>query len=218
MPQNMVCQRDFVLRTKLGHVIRFEANKPTIVPDEAVDAALAVNIIPVEGGFVKRQNGDRTIGPIRMASMSPEMREAVLLHTIDELVRDNEASAFDAGGKPKVNIIRDRCGLEITATERSRLWDKYRELIANNVGLPSPRNVRLVMEVQAATAHASIMEYLKLFGVNADEVRGYTLKELKARAVREAIAFNDIADTGDGSAPPADEVEALAAATLDDND
>lgn len=197
----MICQRDYTLRTVSGHVIRFEAGKPKDVPFEVVDAALAVNIIPASGGHAERLE-EAHVGPTRIAAMSVEMREAILLHTIHELVRDGEVASFDAGGKPKTAVVRDRCGLELTATERSKLWDKYRDLMASNSDLPAPKNVDLVLEVQATNSHKQLVEYLELFGISPDSVKGWTLKEIKGAAVVAAMKYD---------ATPA-------TAVLDDND
>ena len=189
MPQ-MVCQRDYTLRTTTGHVIAFKANTPRNVPNECVEAAMAVNIIPVSGGFAERKP-DEHVGPTRIAAMSAEMREAILLHTIHELVRDADVACFDAGGKPKVHAIRQRCGLDVDTAERSRLWDKYRDIKASNSDLPAPRNVDLVLEVQACNTHKTLIEYLEMFGHEASEFRGWTLKEIKGAAVTAAINYKE---------------------------
>lgn len=186
---SMVCQRDYTLRTLTGHVIHFKAGEPKDVPLEVVDAAIAVNIIPVTGGFADRVEEKHT-GPARIASMSTEMREAILLHTIHELVRDAETATFDAGGKPKTAVVKERCGLELTATERSKLWDKYRDLMASNSDLPTPKNVDLVLEVQATNSHKQLVEYLELFGIAPESVKGWTLKEIKGAAVVAAMKYD----------------------------
>lgn len=193
MPQ-MICQRDYTLRTLTGHVIHFKAGQPKEVPYECVDAALAVNIIPAAGGFADRPE-EKHVGPSRIASMSPEMREAIFLHTIHELVRDGDSVCFDGGGKPKITAIRDRCGLELTATERSKLWDKYRDIIASNSELPKPKNVDLVLEVQACNTHKLLVEYYELFGGDKDEIKGWTLKEIKAAVVVAAMKYTPSVET-----------------------
>lgn len=188
MPQ-MICQRDFTLRTTSGHTIHFKAGEPKNVPQECVDAALAVNIIPAAGGFAERPE-EKHVGPARIATMSVEMRDAIILHTIHELVRNGESATFDAGGKPKPAAIKDVSGLDVSATERSKLWDKYRDLIGSNSDLPTPKNLDLVIEVQGCNNQKQLIEYLELFGQSADSVRGYTLKELKGAAVVAAMKYD----------------------------
>lgn len=186
---NMICQRNFTLRTTTGHMLKFEAGKSKYVPPECVDAALAVNIIMEEGGFKPRSEVD-VVGPVRVAAMSSELREALLLHSIDELVRDGETTHFDAGSRPKTESIKNHANLNLNATERNRLWDKYRDIKGSNSDLPRPRNFDLVLEVQQSATHKQLMDQATNFGIKADDVRGFTLRELKACVVQAAIKHN----------------------------
>ncbi len=198
---NMICQRNFTLRTTLGHVIQFEAGKPKYVPPECVDSALAVNIIMESGGFASRSEAS-VVGPVRVAAMSHELREALLLHAIDEIVRDNETNSFDAGSKPKASVIKERANLEINATERTRLWDKYRDLKSNNADLPKPRNFDLVLDAQQSSTSKQLLEMGSLFGISADQVRGFTLRELKGAVVQAAINYNPVLPTANDAFGP----------------
>lgn len=182
----MTCIRDYTLRTTTGHVIGFKAGEPTYVPYDCVDAALAVNIIPAQGGYAERKD-EKIMGPARIAAMSPEMREAILLHTIDELVREGETSAFDGGGKPKAGALKERSGFEVTATERTKLYDMYRDLKASSSDLPKPDNLDAVMNVQACHDKSGLLSYLQAFGGDPKSVEGWTLKEIKSAAIVAAL-------------------------------
>lgn len=193
---HMICQRNYTLRTTLGHTIAFEAGKPTFVPPVCVDAALAVNIIPATGpGFVDKTDEPVT-GFARTVQMSPELREAILLHSIHELVRDAETADFDGGGKPKIASIKDRSGLELNSNDRAVLWDKYRDIIGSNSDLPNPKNLELVLEVQKCTTQKQVAEYLELLGM--PKMKGESLKTMKAAAVQAAIAYDSTTDLAEG--------------------
>ena len=95
----MKCARNYTLRSLSGHILYFEADTPRIVPDACVDEALAVNIIPCEGyGPETQETAPKTL---RLTAMSAELREALLLHAIDELYREGNPMDFDGGARPK---------------------------------------------------------------------------------------------------------------------
>lgn len=185
MPTLMKAPRNYTLRTKTGHVIRFEGGKPKQVPDDLVSAALAVNILPVDNADVP--DADVTAGGVQRVVISGQLREAILMHTIHDLVRENEMDNFDGGGRPKVNVINDRCGLGISAKERSESWDKYRELIANGEDLPKHKAMDTVLTVQAMTMPHDIKEYATLLDVPEKSLTGLSLREQKQVLLAAAV-------------------------------
>lgn len=189
MPTFMKCARNFTLRSLSGHVITFKADEPTLVPDPCIDEALAVNIIPCEGKYAP-EKGESSPRTMRVAAMPAELREALLLHAIDELYREGETKDFDGGGKPKAYSISGRAGLDISATERTKLWDKYRDLKADNADLPRPRNFELVADAQRMSSKADLVAYGADLGVPAEDMRGCTLREIKGMVIQAAIKFD----------------------------
>jgi hypothetical protein len=190
MPLMMKCARNFTLRSTSGHILHFQADEPRLVPDACVDEALSVNIIPVEG------NAPESDGPapktLRINAMSRELREALLLHSIDELYREGNAKDFDGGARPKTNAISERAGLDVTATERSKLWDKYRDLKANNTELPRPRNFNLVVDAQRLNTSRDLIAYGETLGLDPATLKGHTLKEIKSMVITAAIEHREI--------------------------
>src|SRR5690606_17301070 len=164
-----------VCSSDLGHILYFEADVPRPVPDCCVEEALAVNIIPCDGGFAPEAE-ETAPRVMRSAVMSPELREAPLLNAIDELYREAEVENFDAGQRPKTNAIIERSGLELTASERTKLWDKYRDLKAENADLPRPKNFELVADVQRLTTKRDLLMAAADLGVPEKLVKGATLK------------------------------------------
>jgi len=136
MPLEMTAPRNYTLRTKSGHTIKFLAGQPQFVPDEIVSEALAVNILPVEGGVI-RDTDDSGKG-VQKVIITGLLRDAMLLRAIDDIMRENDVENFDAGSRPKVNVINDRSGLGITAKERSDALEKYRKIKAEQDELPTP--------------------------------------------------------------------------------
>ena len=185
MPTMMKAPRNYTLRTKTGHVIRFEGGVPKSVPDNLVSAALAVNILPINNDEVP--DGDTNAGGVQRVTISGILRDALLLRTIHDLVRENETDNFDGGGRPKVNVINDRCGLGISAKERSEAWDKYRELIANGEDLPTHKAMDTVLTVQALTMPHDIKEYATLLDVPEKTLTGLSLREQKQVLLAAAV-------------------------------
>lgn len=186
MPTYMKCARNYTLRSISGHILHFEADKPTLVPDAMIDEALAVNIIPADGGYAPstEESAPKTM---RSVAMSVELREALLLNAIDEIYREANVQDFDGGQRPKATAITERSGLDITATERSKLWDKYRDLKATNLDLPRPKNFELVADVQRLTSKRDLLAAATDFGVPETVYKGASIKELKSAVLAAAI-------------------------------
>lgn len=183
----MKCARNFTLRSLSGHILHFKADTPRQVPDSCIDEALSVNIIPCDG-FAPEAD-EKAPKTVRVHAMSADLREAVLLHAIDELYREGSPKDFDGGARPKAHSISDRAGLDISATERSKLWDKYRDLKGANVDLPRPRNFDLVVDAQRMNTKTDLLSYAKELGLDAGPLAGNTLKEIKAAVITAAMRF-----------------------------
>lgn len=151
---------------------------------------------------------------MRVAAMPAELREALLLHAIDELYREGETKDFDGGGKPKAYSIAGRAGLEITAKERTKLWDKYRDLKSENADLPRPRNFELVADAQRMISKSELVAYGTDLGVPAEDMRGCTLREIKGMVIQAAVKF----DTPKSDKPKAQQrVLAVGESALDED-
>lgn len=185
MPVSMVAPRNYTLRTKTGHVIKFTAGQPTLVPDLVVSEALAVNILPVENSDVAIP--DDSARGVQRVVINGTLRTALILHTIHDMVRENDSENFDGGGRPKVHVMSGRCGLDVNARERSELWDKYRELIANGEDLPTHKAMDTVLAVQALTKPGDMKEYAQLLDVPEARLLGLSLREQKQVLLAQAI-------------------------------
>lgn len=185
MSTYMKCARNYTLRSLTGHMLHFRADEPVLVPDALIEEALAVNIIPCNGYAPEAEEAAPKL--LRSAELSTEMREALLLHAIDEIYREANVQDFDGGQRPKAHAITERSGVEITATERTKLWDKYRDLKASNDELPRPRNFEFVADVQRLTTKRELLMAAADFGVPEEVTRGATLKEIKSAVLNAAI-------------------------------
>lgn len=180
----MSCPRHYTLRTTTGHSIKFEPNKPKFVPDSIVSEALRVNILPVEG---LPEDAEMAAGGVVKLTINGELRSALALHAIDVLVRENDTSTFDGGGRPKVGPLNDMTGLTLTAKEREEYWQQYRQVKANGEELPTHKSRDMVLEVQAISSPRDVKEYAEALGVKSEALEGHSLRVQKQILIGAAI-------------------------------
>lgn len=202
----MVCPRNYTLRTTTGHVIEFKANVAKRVPDNCVELALAVNILPASKDATLPAHRDTSaLGFTKVRAMPQLLREAIVMRCIDELVREGAKESFSGGGRPKVNVVRDRVGIDVTAGEMEKAWNRYRELIGANEDLPTHRNLDLVYDIQQTSSPKALREYAELLELTPAEIQGLSVSELKSALVAHAVVYN-----------PDNQAAMAAATTLDE--
>lgn len=189
MPTYMKCARNYTLRSLTSHIIHFKKDEPTLVPDICVEEALAVNIIPCEGHAPEAAEAPAPKVLYKVNSLSAELRQALLLHAIDEIYREANPKDFDAGARPKANAISERAGVDISATERTKLWDKYRDIKAENGDLPRPKNFEMVVDAMRLNQKGALLAFGKDLGMDISSLAGDTLKEVKMAVVSAALAY-----------------------------
>lgn len=185
MPIMMVAPRNYILRSKTGHTIKFIANEPKEVPDLAISEALAVNIIAVDNADLNTE--DTSGRGVQQVQIGGPLREALLVNTIAELVRENNTENFDGGGRPKVAVLNDRTGLSLTAKERSDGWDRFRELKNNGEDMPKHKALDTVLALQSLNTPSDFKEYATLLDVPESKLVGLTLREQKQLLLVAAI-------------------------------
>lgn len=169
----MVCPRDFTLRTRMGHVVKFVGGEPTPVPEAAYAEALAKNILPV-----KVQDDERPIFEHATAEISGSLRDALIFQTIEEIVKENTTEDF-GGGVPKAAAISSRIGLAVSQQEAAKYWSMYRQIKGENGALPTHPNTEMVREVQALSTRKQLEEYATDMNLPLTRTKGKSLKELK---------------------------------------
>lgn len=183
---NMICPRHYTLRTTAGHAIKFEPNVPTFVPDAIVSEALRVNILPVEGDELPTDHAYNAGGVVKM-NINGELRAALAIHAIDVLVRENDTSTFDGGGRPKVGPLNDMTGLTLTSKEREQYWQQYREIKGAGEELPKHKSLEMVLELQAIGSPRDVKEYAAALGVKPEVLEGHSLRTQKQILIGAAI-------------------------------
>lgn len=178
----MVCPRDYTLRTRNGHTIKFAAGEPTDVPEALYAEALAKNIIPVE-----RKSDDQPIFGMVHAEITGTLRDAMIYQAIDEVVKRNQTEDFSGGGVPKAAALSAIIGLSLSASEASRFYTNYRQIIGENEPLPTHPKVEVVRELQALTSRKQLEEFAEDHGIGIPKAKGKSLKELKELLLNSVI-------------------------------
>jgi hypothetical protein len=177
MSLEMVAPRNYTLRTKSGHTIKFLADQPKLVPDDIVQEALAVNILPTDNKALTTR--DDSAAGVQKVQIGGLLRSALVIRAIADIARENDAANFDGGGRPKTNVLNDRCGLGLSAKERSDYWDQYRQLKANGEDLPTHKSLDMVLAVQSLNTPSDFKEYAALLEVPSEKLAGLSLREQK---------------------------------------
>jgi hypothetical protein len=182
---HMVCPRDYTLRTKLGHTIKFKAGEPKPVPESIYHEAVAKNILPV-----KAVDNEAPAFELATGRVTGPLRDALIFEAIQALVRRNHQEDFTGGGLPKAIAVSKETGVDVTTQEMSNYWNRYKEIIAENSDFPSHPNVELVRELNALSSRKQLEFFAKDLGIDAKQLKGKALAEVKSLLLYQVVNNN----------------------------
>lgn len=184
----MTSAAKFRLATLTGHVIQFEANKLTFVPPAAVSEAQKFNIVLADADQLKQNDlvANDVTGNARV-QLTGELREMLLLHTMNDIVLANDTSEFDAGGKPTVAAIEARSSIKASASERNSLWERLRDLSSEGADLPTHANLDVIRDIQNLRTKAEAKTIGESLGV---DVSGLKLSEAREELLAKAVEMH----------------------------
>lgn len=171
----MTCPRDYTLRTTLGHTIKFEANKPTPVPDSAYQEALSKNILPVTVPF-----GDSPAHDFASGRITGPLRDTLVFDGIRALTTRNNSEDFTGGGMPKAQALTRETGVDVSASEVGKYWDRYKQIIAENDDFPQHPNAEMVRELNGMATRKQLEQMALDLDVDLRPLKGKSLSELKS--------------------------------------
>lgn len=179
---DMICARDYTLRTKLGHAIKFTAGEPTPVPESAYAEAISKNIVPAQ-----KQDSDKPVFGFVHAEITGTLRDALILEAIHELVERNDVEDFAGGGVPKAAAISRTIGISISAREVTKYHDIYRQVTAENGTMPTHPQVEVVRELQSLSTRKQMEEFAREQDISLPETKGKSVKEVKALLLEQVV-------------------------------
>lgn len=117
----MTLNRDYTLTTTLGHMITFEKNEPTHVPDMCVPAAVSVGAVLADGSRIEVIPKD----PQPIKEVDAAERARIIAAAIEKMVLRGDRGDFAASGAPQLKRLVAACGFSIADTERDEAWRAY---------------------------------------------------------------------------------------------
>lgn len=171
----MKCPRDYTLRTTLGHIIFFKADEPTKVPEAVYHEALAKNILPCEVPNGEKPNFDMAEGRV-----TGPLRDALVFEAIQTLVKRNNSEDFTGGGMPKAASLTRESGVDVSGSEASNFWNRYKQIVAENTEFPTHPNVELVRELNGSSTRKQLEQFATDLGIDIRHLKGKSLAQVKS--------------------------------------
>lgn len=132
MPVELVSNRNFTFRSTLGHTVRFEKDKPKLVPSEIAGECARYGAIPTEDQPSVRGASTNTPSTTEERAdntpKTPEERKERIQDAMLSMLSKNDRNDFTAGGKPHQKRLSALVGFDVDVTERDQLWAEVREV------------------------------------------------------------------------------------------
>jgi hypothetical protein len=181
-----ISNRNFTLRTTTGHIIAFEKGKEQFVPFVARNEALKLGCLPVDGQDMDIEvlEAERAT-PVRVDG---ELRAALVYAVIDEIVKRNNNKDFDSGARPHAKVLSKRLGFDVSADERTKAYDLYREIKGGNeLVKPEHPATQTYLEIVAVDSRKGMNDYAELLDVDKKLLEGATIEQMRSLLLRTAI-------------------------------
>lgn len=118
-----VLNRDYTLRTLMGHCITFAKGEPTLVPP-----SVERDVIAIGGECIEQEKTD-PLDPEKQAEKiyDDTEREELLTEAFKVLIGRNESKDFTGAGVPNVKAIERLVPFDVERNEITALWHKQKE-------------------------------------------------------------------------------------------
>lgn len=171
----MLSLRNFRLATTKGHIVRFEARKPRMVPDEIAAEAMAAGCVPThdaDAPFID----DLTRANVEFQG---DIRRSVVILALEAIAKSNVAKNFNGAGTPKANVLSERLGFDVTPTEATALWQELMGARNNGIELPMHPQAQSVMAVINAEDRETLLALANQFDVPKDKLEGLSTRDAR---------------------------------------
>lgn len=171
----MISLRTFRLATTKGHIVRFEAKKPRMVPDEIAADAMAAGCVPTndkDAPFID----DMTRANVEFQG---DIRRSVVLLAIESIAKSNEPKNFGGGGVPRAKVLSERLGFDVTPTEVTALWQEYMGAKNSGTELAMHPQAQQVLSVLNAEDRETLLALATQFDVPADKLEGLSTRDAR---------------------------------------
>lgn len=121
----MKLNRNYTLRSTLGHMLTFKKDVPMPIPQIMVYACAQIGAERVDGKEVFVEPEAPKSNPV-----DPGQRLNEVLAAFDGIVEKNDSRDFTASGIPKVSVMSKAVGYAIDRTEVMKAWEQRLEALA----------------------------------------------------------------------------------------
>lgn len=164
----MISPRTFTLATRTGHTLRFEADVERSVPSVVVPDALANGVRLVDADAIPEQFMDTR--SVRV-DFSMDMRQSLLHIVVAGIAERNNLKDFDAANMPKLGLVNERLGFDVTPKELRAAYDRYKELLATGAEPELDPKAAAALNVLQAESVAELMLLAEELGEDAKALR-----------------------------------------------
>ena len=122
MPE-YILNRNYVLRSTLGHSVAFKKNEPVFVPKLIEREAVAIGAHPVEGDAPDMLPSEEVVTP----PLTPDERAEQLFTAFEMLVESNDSKDFTGAGVPTVTAVKKLVEFDVDRNEITTAWAEYKQ-------------------------------------------------------------------------------------------
>lgn len=167
--------RTFTLYTTKGHCIRFEAKKPREVPNEIVQEAMTAGCVPVDENDIA---GFEDLSRAKV-EFQGDLRKSILYLAMEVFAHENNPKNFNAGGRPKANILSERLGFEVGSAETQSSWENYLSVKNSGSDVALHPNAKDVVAVISAEDAPELRALASKQGIPPTALEGLTVREIR---------------------------------------
>lgn len=114
----MTMNRDFIIKSTMGHVVRFTKDEPIYVVPDLYQEALkyGAELVDEKDKIVQKN-------PPSKASPQGQERHDKIKEAITQMLTRNERGDFTGSGLPALPVLDKLVGFAVESSERSQIWE-----------------------------------------------------------------------------------------------
>lgn len=120
----MIMDRNFTVRSTLGHMITFTNGVPIQVPEIMVRTCGEHGARRTDGADVFAAPAE---GPRQKQAVDPGERLSDVRAAVERIVERNDVEDFTAGNSPKTEAVSKEVGYKIDYMEVKKAWQQFNE-------------------------------------------------------------------------------------------
>lgn len=167
--------RAFRLASTTGHVKRVVVGENEI-PDDLVKDAMAAGLVPVDAKDAAYHE-DKSKAKV---DFTGDVRASILHLAIKSVAEENDVAKFDAGGSPKVAVINEMLGMQVSKKELNEAYQQYLTIKSDGAEFVLHPNAPNIIRVLEAESTKELMALgVEEFGVEQKALEGQSEREMR---------------------------------------